>query len=231
MNILFCAATDLELGATFPQAKPEHGFDSSQVTGGPRGDYLVHGVGVAETTLNLTHHLAAKSIEESEYDCIVQIGVCGLYPNAARVQQIYLTEVVHIIDEAYGDLGTETADGFIPMERLLPDYHVEIEPLSLESEVIQGLLKFIPELEFIPKVRGLTVSNITGTQEVAQERESLFNVDVESMEGAAAARVAQKFSIPFLQIRAISNIASTRNQGSWKIREALHSLEEFFANV
>lgn len=227
MKFLFCAATEMELGATFPQAYPNTGFEAGQAITGPRGDYLVHGVGVTETTLNLTQHLA----KQSDYDCIIQVGVCGLYPHAARVQQLYVTELVHVIEEAFGDLGAETPTGFIPLERLLPNEYVELSPSSLYPELAGSLLEFIPELEFLPKVRGLTVSNITGTQETAQERESIFHAEVESMEGASASRVAQEFNIPFLQIRSISNLASTRDQSSWRMKEALGSLKEFFLNV
>lgn len=227
MKFLFCAATPMELWSTFPELPTRQDLIPGQVYSGPRGDYLVHGVGVTETTLHLTQLLS----QAHEYNCIIQIGICGLYPHAARVQQLYLTEVVHVIEEAMGDLGAESPYGFIPMERLLPDHHVEIHNEGLQPELAGNLLEFIPELEFIPRVRGITVSNVTGTQETAEERESLFHADVESMEGAAAARVAQQFNLPFLQIRSISNLATTRDQSSWKIQEALHSLKEFFENV
>lgn len=256
MRFLFCAATEMELGATFPSVAPRHGFETGKVVSADRGDFFVHGVGVAETTLYLTQHLSSMMchlgslaqtpsgvIEELDstnittqhsdlpYDCIIQVGVCGLYPHAARVQHLYVTEVVHIIQEAFGDLGAETPSGFIPIQRLLPDQYVEVAPDGLMPELAGNLLEFIPELEFLPRVRGLTVSNITGTQETAVERESMFHAEVESMEGAAAARVAQQFKIPFLQVRSISNLATTRDQGAWKIREALSSLQEFFENI
>lgn len=271
MNVLFCAATEMELGSTFPGVSPELGFEAGRVVNNRRGDFFVHGVGVAETTLNLTQHLSnlknnwditsprgaernrsddedstSSSATRSEqleshdilqsnpnlpYDCIIQVGVCGLYPHAARVQQLYVTEVVHVTEEAFGDLGAETPSGFIPLQKLLPDYHVEVEPEDFMPDLAGSLLEFIPELEYLPRVRGLTVSNITGTQETARERESIFHAEVESMEGAAAARVAQQFEIPFLQIRSISNLATTRDQSAWKMREALGSLHEFFDKI
>ena len=40
------------------------------------------------------------------------------------------------------------------------------------------------------------------------------------MEGAAVARVCEKFSLPLLEIRCISNMVEDREVGRWKIQEA-----------
>ena len=46
------------------------------------------------------------------------------------------------------------------------------------------------------------------------------------MEGAGALKFGQDFGIPVLQIRSISNIATTRNRESWDIVGALKSLRD-----
>ncbi|MCP4269155.1 MAG: futalosine hydrolase, partial [Candidatus Brocadiaceae bacterium] len=51
-----------------------------------------------------------------------------------------------------------------------------------------------------------------------------YGVEVESMEGAGALKFGQDFNIPVLQIRSISNIATTRNRESWDIVSALKTL-------
>ena len=50
------------------------------------------------------------------------------------------------------------------------------------------------------------------------------NPDIESMEGAAFFMVCQKFKLPCLQIRTISNKIENRNKQNWKIELAIDNL-------
>ena len=50
-----------------------------------------------------------------------------------------------------------------------------------------------------------------------------MGADIETMEGAALHYVALLESIPFLQLRCISNKAEPRNRATWKINEALEA--------
>jgi nucleoside phosphorylase len=51
------------------------------------------------------------------------------------------------------------------------------------------------------------------------------------MEGAALAQIAQQRGIPFVEIRAISNIASTRDMHPENIKLALANLRAFLAQA
>lgn len=59
---------------------------------------------------------------------------------------------------------------------------------------------------------------------MAKERVENFNVDVESMEGAACFSICHAFGVPCYEIRAVSNFATTRDKSTWRISDALASL-------
>ena len=60
---------------------------------------------------------------------------------------------------------------------------------------------------------------------MAAERVLNFDVDVESMEGAACFSVCHAFGMPCYEIRAVSNFATTRDKSTWRIKEALAALQ------
>ncbi|MHC4139682.1 MAG: phosphorylase family protein, partial [Planctomycetota bacterium] len=68
------------------------------------------------------------------------------------------------------------------------------------------------------------VNTATGKESTGILRAQKYGAEVESMEGAAALKFGQDFGIPVLQIRSISNIATTRNRDSWDIIGAIKSL-------
>ncbi|MEJ0080399.1 MAG: hypothetical protein WDM78_05465 [Puia sp.] len=71
---------------------------------------------------------------------------------------------------------------------------------------------------------GVTVNGIISS-DIAGFQRNPSRV-VESMEGAALHYVCLMEKVPFLQIRAISNITSDRDKNRWKLKEALKSLHE-----
>jgi futalosine hydrolase len=74
--------------------------------------------------------------------------------------------------------------------------------------------------------RGCTVNTCTGTEETGRRRESLTGAGFESMEGAAAALAGAELGIPVCELRAISNIASTRDFRPENAKKALIALGE-----
>ena len=82
-------------------------------------------------------------------------------------------------------------------------------------------------MKALPIVTGATVNTATGKEATGILRADKYGVEVESMEGAGALKFGEDFGIPVLQIRSISNIATTRNRDSWDIVGAIKSLREF----
>ena len=76
----------------------------------------------------------------------------------------------------------------------------------------------------LQKVTGITVNTVHGNEDSIAKIVSRFNPDVESMEGAACFMVCERFEIPCIQIRAISNKVEKRNTESWNLDLAISNL-------
>jgi len=46
-------------------------------------------------------------------------------------------------------------------------------------------------------------------------------VSIESMEGAAAAQVADRLGLPFAEVRGVSNLVGERDKRAWDLRSAI----------
>ncbi len=147
---------------------------------------------------------------------IVNIGIAGAYPGSG----LQIGDIVTAIFETYGDVGFELPEppGFQSINE------------SLWGEFYQTPLPLVQFAEF-PSTRsgiGCTVNACTGTVKTGQAREAAFGADFETMEGAAVAQAGQILEIPVCEIRAISNIASTRDMRPENIRLALANLTAYF---
>ena len=78
----------------------------------------------------------------------------------------------------------------------------------------------------LPTVSGLTVNEISTNSKRIEELTKKYQVDLETMEGAALHYVARETNTAFLQIRAISNLVAERNKANWKMGEAIENLNE-----
>ncbi len=93
-------------------------------------------------------------------------------------------------------------------------------PLSREyAESAWKILSPVCEKEKIKLKKGpfITVSTITATKTRIQHLDGAFKPLMESMEGSAGAHIALYYHIPFLEIRAASNIAGERDKKKWNL--------------
>jgi futalosine hydrolase len=74
------------------------------------------------------------------------------------------------------------------------------------------------------KVTGITVNQVSTNPILIDALLEKYNPDIESMEGAVFHYVCLKEKIPFIQIRAISNVVGDRNKANWKMKEAIETL-------
>jgi futalosine hydrolase len=197
---LICAATEGELSV----------WNEALAPGAAR---VVSGVGIPATYATLFPLLL-----RDEYALIVNIGIAGAYPSSG----LSIGDIVTGSDEVFADLGME-----LPNENRFQsitqtpfgDYYREPVPL-------------IPPPFAIPTrpltaQRGATVNNCTGTEETGHLREVRFGAGFETMEGAAVAHIGTLCQVPVCEIRAISNIASTRDMRPENIGRALRNLREY----
>ena len=204
--ILVLAATEFEM-TPFRQACTPG--DQSCLT-------LVTGVGPVETALNLTRFLLQCP---DTIDCVLGIGVAGAYiaSPGSDCHNASLLDLCLAETEVLGDSGLCYEDRIEPLsEDVAGKISFTLDP-HLRTRAVQVL-----QAHDIPCLSGpfVTLSCASATQKrgdlLAQQYQGLC----ENMEGAAAARVCEEFSLPFLEMRCISNLVEDRNLECWHLLEA-----------
>jgi len=163
------------------------------------------GVGKVEATLALTRRLCAGLP-----DVVVNFGVAGAFPGAG----LEVGDVCLVTQESFADEGLVTEGGFEDLAQLKLADRVEWSADAVWAKRVADLL------DEVPAVRGTTVSTISGTDGLAQAYADRVQPAVETMEGAAVARVCDAFGVPWVQLRSISNRVGDRARGGWDIRLA-----------
>jgi futalosine hydrolase len=179
------------------------------------------GMGAVNTAQALT-----AALESSRPTIVLQVGIGGAYTRSG----LQVGDLAIASEEAYGDLGVVTPDGWqdadvigIPVLRSGDDFYnrfpVDAE-LSVSAE--QALLDADwpdgkPEIRRGPFV---TVQRCSGTKSVGDELADRFGAICESMEGAAAAHICKLYGVRFLEIRGISNQVVDRDLSAWAIPQA-----------
>ncbi len=221
MKTLICTATSLELSGIFPS------ISSSEIeTAGSSFEkdgifFLVTGIGVLNSYASLVQfHLSTP------VDRVLQIGIAGAYAGARDEVKILGTPVI-INKEVVADLGAEDSDTFLSLNDLDLGGQEYYEGRNLN--IFDDL--FGDSLKALPVVTGATVNTATGKEATGIIRAEKYGVEVESMEGAGALKFGEDFGIPVLQIRSISNIATTRDRESWDIIGAIKSLMNLCGGV
>jgi len=84
-----------------------------------------------------------------------------------------------------------------------------------------------------PVVSGpfITVSTITAAQATVTQLSRAYTPIMEAMEGMAAAQVACRYGVPFLEIRTGSNPVGTRNKTAWNIPLAVERISMALATL
>lgn len=196
MQILLLAATEQEIS---PFIDAHTGID-----------VLISGVGLPSAMYHLQ-----KRMQQLDYDLIIQAGIAGAFN-----RKIELGETLWVKQDAFGDLGTEEKENFLPVFNAgLADQN--------EFPFTNGWL--LNESEVTKKIqlnaaKAVTVNKVTDSKLQEQQIIKHFDPDIESMEGAALHYVCLQENTPFLQLRTVSNYAGERDKTKWKIKEAIMNL-------
>ena len=199
VDLLLCVATELE-GALLRER-----LDGTD----PSIAIVRTGVGAVNAAHAVTLFLARTGARS-----IVVCGVGGAYPSAG----LAIGDVACAESECYGDLGATSPSGFLDMKAL--GFPIVEAPIPLFNELPMQVFP-VPR-----RVRFVTVSSCTGTDEAARAIEERTRGAVESMEGAAVAHVAHLHDVPVGEIRGISNIVTDRNTHAWRLKEAAAAAQE-----
>lgn len=160
----------------------------------------------------------ATELAEHSYRYVINAGIAGGFKDKAPV-----TSIVVASEIVAADLGSESEEGFLP-----------VDELGLGQAAIQTAQPFSSDLErrlrenekTVTLAPILTLATVTGTSETTNALQQRFPIAAaEAMEGHGVATAADLAGIPVLEVRAISNEIGPRNREAWKIKEALQALE------
>lgn len=173
-------------------------------------EVLVTGVGMVNTAISLTKYLS----ENDRPELVVNAGIAGAFST-----DLSIGAVVQAVSDRLSEFGAEDGATFLPADKigLVDRSSIEVET----AKRVQGL----------KEVSGVTVNTVHGSLDSIQKVRNQFSPDVESMEGAAVALVCQSFDVPWIQIRAISNLVEQRNKDNWNIPLAIQNLNEVLINL
>jgi futalosine hydrolase len=168
-------------------------------------DILITGVGMTATAFELGKYL------NSNYQLVINVGIAGSFD-----RNIELGQLVNIKTDIFAELGAEDHDNFI-----------KIDNLGFGKSTYNSTANL--KIAF-KEVKGITVNKVHGNTESIEKVKKLFAPETESMEGAAVFYACEKYNIPCLQIRAISNYVEPRNKETWQIGLAIKNLNEWLVD-
>jgi futalosine hydrolase len=176
---------------------------------------LVAGIGSASTAWNINHWL---SLNEKP-DLAINAGIAGSFKDDLKVGEVVLP-----VTDCFADAGIEDGENFLTL------FEAGLTPPD-EFPYRNGFVIANPEdyariKHIISPVRAITVNTSTGSEETKNKLVKKFNPDIETLEGATFFYICIREKIPFLALRAISNIIERRNRNNWNIALALKKLSE-----
>jgi futalosine hydrolase len=165
---------------------------------------LVTGVGPVEAASAVSEALARRT-----YRLVVSAGLAGAFDGAARIG-----DGVVVSDETL-ELRLESGEAFS-----LPRGERTVETAASDAELVARLKR-----EGFSALRGITVARVTSTDRTAQRLASAYGAQVESMEGFAALRAADRAGVPAVEVRGISNRCGDREASGWDFAAGIAGLQ------
>ena len=206
MNIAIVAATPGEILPT-----QEYLTERLYLKKNSRIEFIVTGVGLMNTTYTL-----AKSFSQKKPDIAIQAGVAG------TMHPFYPPGMVTIVkEEILGDLGVEE-DGKLRDIFDLELAEADIFPFS-QKMLINPHRQILGKSHLL-QVKAISVNEITTSSNRVHQLIEKYGPVLESMEGAAFHYVCLQESIPFIQLRAVSNLIGERDKSKWQMKEAIENL-------
>jgi futalosine hydrolase len=201
---LLIAATEKELSGL------------GQVEFSPRGAVktLVCGVGPLESGVRCTRYLADH---HKEFKIIVNFGIAGAYRGGAA-KQVEMLDICLARREVLGDFGICCGEEIMPFTGA--DFRVAAE-FEFGQELVNAAWRTLTAHGISCSVGTfVTVNGASGTATRGASISRRFEALCENMEGAAVARACQEFSLPLIEVRAVSNLVEDRPGTPWEVEEA-----------
>jgi futalosine hydrolase len=203
MHLLLLSATDLEMSETASWLN-NHTLGLNAL----KPKLLIGGIGQLQTAWALQNRLRLERPA-----LVIQAGIGG------AVSKDDIGRVYAIASEQMADLGVMEKTGFTNIFEMGLENR---DRFPFRNGKLENPYRTLLGWTGLPLQDGKTVNEIK-SDDFAGFQRNAPNI-VESMEGAALHFVCLMEKIPFLQIRAISNVTGDRNKENWKLKEALKNL-------
>lgn len=183
-----------------------------------RWDLLLTGVSKTNAAAAVAVHLNREI-----HAAVLSIGIGGAYPVDPP---LVLGQVVAGTASNMADEGVQASDAFTPCAKLgfpLTDY-------ADGATAAPRLLDLVsPVVDRAGPIA--TVSACSGTDQLVEAYRARTGAVAESMEGAAVGVVAHRRSVPFLELRVLSNTTGERARQVWDIPSAVRGLERLASRL
>ncbi len=176
----------------------------------------VSGVGLVNTAIS-----TLMEINVFKPDLCILAGVCGSYD-----ENIKIGEVLNVIEEQYGDLGVDNANG--EFTSLFDLDFIDPNQFPFQNGKLVNQSK---DFGFLKQVRSLSLQKSSGHQASIVKLKKNFKAEIENMEGAAFFQACLNTKTPFLEIRAVSNKVEPRNKENWNLPLAIDNLNSILVEM
>jgi futalosine hydrolase len=171
------------------------------------------GVGPAAAAAGTARLLALAEAAGRPFRAILSAGIAGGFAGRAGIGATVIG-----VRSIAADLGAESADGFLPIERLGFGSSVR----AADNGLVERLTAALPHA-----VTGdvLTLATVTGTAGTAARLADAHPAAVaEAMEGFGVACAAAAAGVPFVELRTVSNVIGPRDRSAWRLADAFAAL-------
>jgi futalosine hydrolase len=165
-------------------------------------DTLITGVGPVEAACAIAEALARR-----RYELVVNAGIGGAFEGAARVGD------GTIVSDDVFELALESGDAI-----RLPAGSSVVDTARSDPGLVAGLAG-----RGFAALHGITVARVTSSEETAA-RLARRGAQIESMEGFAVLRAAERAGIRAIEVRGVSNRVGSRERSGWDFDAGLAGL-------
>ena len=210
MQILLCAATEMEIASTIKFLRTKN----------LPVEVLITGVGLPLAMYELT-----KKICQNKPQYLVQAGIAGCFS-----KHLFLGDVVVVKSDTTGDIGVQEKEGFHSV------FDLGFADKNKWPWVDGKLTNSRKDYRHIglQTVDAVTVNEITTHPARINYYTGQLQAAIETMEGAALHYVGLMENIPFVQIRSLSNYVGERDKTKWNLQSAITNLntelQRYFEN-
>jgi futalosine hydrolase len=176
---------------------------------------------------NAAHALTAL-LETTDVRGVVGFGIGGAYPGSG----LDVGAIALATEAVYGDEGVQAPDGWMSTEGIgIPLWQSggarTFNAFALDADRVARARTALAAAGYDVRTGPfVTVSCCSGTAALGAEMAARFpGALCEGMEGAALAHVAAIYGVPYLELRAVSNLVEDRDLSRWRIRDAAEAAQ------